>query len=84
MVFPRRFEMVCLMSRVLCVVCGDVIGVYEPLIVVGSGPMRSSSLAREPGLRSRSGELAHFGCGAGLDGAGADSASLDTRASEID
>ena len=36
--------------RIQCCVCGDVIGVYEPLVVTGDGCVRRTSLAREPQL----------------------------------
>lgn len=54
------------MSGVLCSLCGDVIGVYEPLVAVGIGSMRTSSLLREPALRSGPEVLAHRACGADL------------------
>lgn len=55
-----------------CPVCGDVIGVYEPLVVVAAGSMRTTSLAREPALGSGREVLVHRGCGAdaGLGEAG--------------
>lgn len=37
-------------SRLTCRVCGDVIGVYEPLLVCGQAQTRTTSLAREPEL----------------------------------
>ena len=54
------------MSRVLCSVCGDVIGVYEPLVAVAVGSVRTSSLAREPALGSGPEILAHLVCGEDL------------------
>jgi len=56
----------CGMSRVLCSVCGDVIGVYEPLMAVAVGSVRTSSLAREPALGSGPEILAHRACGEDL------------------
>lgn len=60
------------MSGVWCAVCGDVIGVYEPLVVVAAESMRTTSLAREPVLGSGREVLAHRGCvaDAGLGEAG--------------
>jgi hypothetical protein len=54
------------MSRVLCSVCGDVIGVYEPLMAVAAESVRTSSLAREPALGSGLEILAHRACGEDL------------------
>jgi len=50
-------------GRVLCPLCGDVIGVYEPLLVVGGGAARRSSLAREPLLGSGEDVIVHHDCG---------------------
>jgi hypothetical protein len=60
-------------ERLLCALCGDVIGVYEPLLVVGRGTMRTSSVAREPLVGSGEDIVMHRACGltpgiAGLDG----------------
>ena len=71
------------MSGVLCAVCGDVIGVYEPLVVVGLGPMRSSSLLREPELRSSVEVLAHSGCAADLGFEGTGRSANDERLSGL-
>jgi hypothetical protein len=49
-----------------CARCGEVIGVYEPLVVVEGGAPRDSSLAAEPALSGAPGELYHQGCHAGL------------------
>lgn len=54
------------MSRVWCSVCGDVIGVYEPLVAVAVGSVRTSSLAREPALGSGPEILLHLVCGEDL------------------
>lgn len=70
----------------MCWVCGDVIGVYEPLVVVAAGSVRSSSLAQEPALRSGHEVLAHHACGADLTLAEADrwsSSAADGRAPEL-
>ena len=37
-------------TLIRCRHCGEVIGVYEPLIAVERGSARESSLAREPAL----------------------------------
>jgi hypothetical protein len=46
-----------------CLICGDVMGVYEPLLVVGQKGGRTSSLAREPQLGSGDEMLMHRACG---------------------
>jgi hypothetical protein len=61
-------------DRVVCPLCGDVIGVYEPLLVVGGGFGRRSSLVREPMLGSGEDVIVHHACGlelgiSGLEGA---------------
>lgn len=53
-------------GRVSCPLCGDVIGVYEPLLVVGGGSARLSSLIREPLLGSGEDVIVHHACGLGL------------------
>ncbi len=46
-----------------CLHCGDVIGVYEPLVHVGEdGIARTSSYAAEPGLARESGARYHHVC----------------------
>jgi hypothetical protein len=52
---------------VRCQTCGDVIGVYEP-IVLGEPPRRrETSLAAEPGLRDSAPVCHHRACADGLD-----------------
>jgi hypothetical protein len=67
--------------RLLCPVCGDVIGVYERLLVIAGGSVRASSLAGEPSLRSGEQVVVHHACGADLailrDGEAAGPSSLD-------
>ncbi|HET9720063.1 MAG TPA: hypothetical protein VFP55_08310 [Solirubrobacteraceae bacterium] len=46
----------------ICAVCRDRIGVYEPILVVGDETCRTTSLAREPELRSEPRELMHLSC----------------------
>ncbi len=60
-------------GRVFCPLCGDVIGVYESLLVVGGGAARRSSLVREPLLGSGEDVIVHHACGlqlgiSGLEG----------------
>ena len=60
-------------GRVFCPLCGDVIGAYEPLLVVGGGFARRSSLMREPLLGSGQDVIVHRACGlklgiSGLEG----------------
>lgn len=47
----------------MCAVCGDVIGVYEPVLVMETTRPRVTSLAREPELSSVEADLAHRDCG---------------------
>ena len=60
----RSEHFVWMSRRVLCPVCGDVIGVYERLLVLTGGSMRPSSLAVEPWLRSGEHIVVHHACGA--------------------
>lgn len=46
----------------LCHHCGEVIGVYEPLVRVSGGHVRESSRALEPGASARDGERYHSAC----------------------
>jgi hypothetical protein len=45
-----------------CTRCGEVIGVYEPLVIVEGGGPRDSSLAAEPALAGASAKLYHRSC----------------------
>jgi hypothetical protein len=45
-----------------CRHCGEVIGVYEPLIVLIDGAARQSSLAAEPESHLAPGEHYHAAC----------------------
>jgi len=45
-----------------CAHCGDVIGVYEPLIVVDGSGTRLTSRAAEPGLAGDAAEHYHGTC----------------------
>ena len=53
-------------GRVFCPLCGDVIGAYERLLVIGGGSARLSSLIREPMLGSGEDVIVHQACGLGL------------------
>jgi hypothetical protein len=45
-----------------CGRCGDVIGVYEPLVLLAAGQARTSSAAAEPQIGDGAGELFHRAC----------------------
>lgn len=45
-----------------CQRCGDVIGVYEPLIVLVGGLPRQTSRAREPDAGSSGADCYHQAC----------------------
>jgi hypothetical protein len=45
-----------------CRVCGDVVGVYEPVLLLGDSSSRMTSLAREPDVLSQAGLVVHRGC----------------------
>jgi hypothetical protein len=45
-----------------CVVCHEVIGVYEPLVHVSEGSAWRTSRAAEPGVMTTRGELYHADC----------------------
>jgi hypothetical protein len=47
----------------VCPVCGDAIGVYEPVLVIDGGWARTSSLLREPLLGSGADVVIHRACG---------------------
>ena len=48
-----------------CPVCGDAIGVYESVLVLGKHASRKSSLAREPRLLDGEEMVLHASCGSG-------------------
>ncbi len=48
--------------RVTCDHCAEVIGVYEPAIVVIDGQVRETSRASEPMVRWGPGERYHSSC----------------------
>jgi hypothetical protein len=45
-----------------CDVCGEPIGVYEPLIAIERGRARRTSRASEPGIGRAAGEYRHREC----------------------
>jgi hypothetical protein len=54
-----------------CAHCGDVIGVYEPLVVVGEHGERRTSRAAEPRLSRERGRFYHLDCYAAEEDASA-------------
>ena len=50
------------MERFLCEVCGDVIGVYEPLVMRTIDDERMTSRAAEPELRASDAAYYHREC----------------------
>ena len=55
------------LSDLTCAACGDVIGVYEPLIVVDESGVRETSRAAEPRLARGRGRHYHRECHAELE-----------------
>ena len=45
-----------------CAHCGDVIGVYEPLVLLTGGEPRTTSAAAEPQIGDEPGVLFHRAC----------------------
>lgn len=45
-----------------CGHCGDVIGIYEPFVLVCDGRERTTSLAAEPHVGEEPGEQFHRAC----------------------
>ncbi|MCW3032069.1 MAG: hypothetical protein QOK19_2394 [Solirubrobacteraceae bacterium] len=54
-----------------CRGCGDVIGYYEPLVLLVEGHARATSAAAEPQVADTAGERFHRACYAETRGAGA-------------
>jgi hypothetical protein len=50
------------MERVECIVCREVLGIYEPIVIRTSFGSRRSSLAREPLLGQAGEDLFHLDC----------------------
>jgi len=53
-------------DSVRCDQCGDVIGVYEPLVLRDGDAVRETSRAAEPDLPATAGERYHRECFASL------------------
>jgi hypothetical protein len=45
-----------------CHLCGDIIGVYEPTVVLSDGQARSTSRAAEQGDPAAAGDCYHQAC----------------------
>ena len=45
-----------------CQLCGDVIGMYEPLILLTNHAVRETSRTAEPGLAATAGDHYHSEC----------------------
>jgi hypothetical protein len=45
-----------------CIGCGEVIGVYEPVILLADGRARETSRAAEPNLSAAPGKPFHAAC----------------------
>lgn len=54
-----------------CAACGDVIGVYEPLVHLHRGLASHTSRAAEPGISPAVGRCYHLACYEALDESGA-------------
>jgi hypothetical protein len=50
------------LPRLKCDHCADVIGVYEPMVVVRNGEVRETSRAAEPAIDAGTGERYHRAC----------------------
>jgi hypothetical protein len=48
--------------RMVCQHCGDVIGVYEPLVLKTASGRHDTSLAADPGVFRRAGPGYHRAC----------------------
>ena len=51
--------------RLRCAGCGEVLGVYEPIVVRDGAGLRETSIAAEPELRSSETALYHARCSPG-------------------
>jgi hypothetical protein len=54
-------------ALVRCQTCGDIIGVYEPVVLVEPWGQRQTSLAAEPELRESAPVSHHRACADNLD-----------------
>jgi hypothetical protein len=59
---PRPLARADTRERILCEGCGDVIGMYEPLVLCTAQGARVTSRAAEPGLQGSDGSLYHRDC----------------------
>jgi hypothetical protein len=48
--------------RITCDHCAEVIGVYEPVVLVTDGKARETSRAAEPAVGAERGERYHLAC----------------------
>jgi hypothetical protein len=51
-----------------CSICGQAVGVYERVLVIGEDSARASSLAREPGVADDGATVIHRDCASRLSG----------------
>jgi hypothetical protein len=49
-------------DRPVCNVCGDAVGMYEPVVALTADSMHRSALAREPQLADSRAVLVHRDC----------------------
>jgi hypothetical protein len=59
---PPVSDRIALGRRIRCRECGDVIGVYEPLVVKAGDESRQTSLAAEPALEASDAVCFHRQC----------------------
>jgi hypothetical protein len=57
-----RAERAVIGEAMKCGRCGDVIGIYEPVVLLSDGRARMTSAAAEPGVREAPGERFHRAC----------------------
>jgi hypothetical protein len=69
-------------APVRCQTCGDVIGVYEPVVVLEPPGRRETSLAAEPELRDSAPVCHHRACADDLDDSHALAGRSEKRASD--
>jgi hypothetical protein len=53
---------------IYCAACGDVVGVYEPALVIERDTARQTSLAKERPSEAGGVRIAHLACTSGLGG----------------
>jgi hypothetical protein len=59
---PEKFQNALVDQALRCSRCGDVIGIYEPIIVVEAHEHRQTSAAAEPQVSRHRGEHYHRAC----------------------